>query len=422
MKSFPRKGLSDQSPEASAVPRTQRSSLRCQAAVVVLALLLLAPWLLVGHARAQQLSLNSNFLGQGVTMGELSDLALVSPTEGWAVGYSAPCSSSRASSCTPLLRHYLDGTWGAVALPFPGWLNTLSMLSATDGWAGGYDGLLLHYDGHTWQRVAEAQGATFLQLHMVSDTDGWAIGYPQGAPTIEVLHYDGHTWTPQALLSGLTLGQQYELSAQALAMVSPSEGWVVGALVQQVREGTPPTAPRTGGGEVILHYLAGQWSLAARIPDGNLTTISMASATEGWAMGNTEDTRPATPIPAVQQTPLVLRYTQGRWKQIANPIPNPDVCCLSTVTMRSVSDGWAAGPESGISPRPLATMLHYTEHQWKTVPMPVVTGTSATITRIAMTSATEGWAVGAFTRFGTPDRTAPLFLHYQKGVWSLLDA
>lgn len=351
----------------------------------------------------------------------LNDLAFVSPTEGWAVGAAAPCGTNRASGCTPLLRHYLHGTWVSVPLPFSGWLNTLSMLSVSDGWIGGYDGLLLHYDGHTWQQMVEAQGTTFLQLHMFSDTNGWAIGYPQGATTIEVLHYDGHTWTPQAPLSHLSLGQQYELSAQALAMVSPSEGWVVGALVQQVREGTPSTAPRTAGGAVILHYMAGQWILAKRIPDGNLTTISMASATEGWAMGNTEGTRPATPTPAVQQTPLVLHYAQGQWKQMTNPVSNPDVCCLDTVTMRSISDGWAAGPESGVSPRPLATMLHYTGRQWKAAPMPVVVGTSATITRIVMTSATEGWAVGAFTRFGSPDRTAPLILHYQRGTWSFLD-
>lgn len=379
---------------------------------------LLAPWLLAGQARAAAPQVSSHSAVSGPGNG-LSDLALVSSTEGWAVGYAEPCATSRARSCVPLLRHYLNGTWSSVPLPFPGWLTTISLLSARDGWAGGYDGLLLHYDGVTWQQVTTQQNLSFLQLQMLSDTDGWAIGFSDASPGSSIWRYNGHTWTPQAPLSGLSLGRQYKLTAQALAMVSPTEGWVTGALIQQVQDGAPATAPRVNGGAVILHYTAGHWNSSTRIPNGNLTTISMASAADGWAMGNTEGTRPATPTPSVQQTPLLLHYTQGRWKQVANPVPNPTVCCLSTVTMCSASDGWAAGPESGIEPRPIATMLHYTGRQWQVVRVPLLTQTRVTITRIAMTSPTEGWAVGSLTRWGTPDSTTPLILRYQHGAWNL---
>ena len=387
----------------------------------LLSLSLLAPRLQVSPAQAVELPMSSLSGVQGPWNG-WSDLAFVSPTEGWAVGYAEPCATNLLSSCTPRLKHYLQGAWSAVPLAFPGWLTTISMLSPRDGWAGGYDGLLLHYDGVTWQHQALAQRVSLLHLQMLSDTDGWAVGSTNTSNGTGVWYYDGQTWTQEGPRSMRLQGTQYDLTIQALAMVSPTEGWATGMLVQQ-QSGTHPTAPQRYGGAVVLHDLAGRWSLAARIPDGNLTTLSMTSATEGWAMGNTEGTQPATPTPAVKETPLLLHYTQGHWKQVANPVANPLVCCLSTVTMRVASDGWAAGPESGLEPLPLTAMVHYTGGRWTNVHMPVVVNTSATITRIVMTSSTEGWAGGALTRTssrtGAPDATTPLILHYQHGVWNI---
>jgi len=294
------------------------------------------------------------------------------------------------------------------------------MLSASDGWAGGGDGLLLHYDGHTWQQAANPLKISFSHLQMFSDTDGWAVGSTDQLGTA-IWHYDGGIWTPEGPHTLALQGTPYDVSMQALAMVSPTEGWAAGMLIGQVSSGTPPTAPRTNGGAVLLHYSAGHWSLATRIPDGLVSAISMASATEGWAMGDTENTRPATPTPAVHETPLLLHYSRGRWRQVANPVLNPTVCCLDTVTMRSASDGWAAGPESGLEPLPIATMMHYTGGRWVAVRMPMLAQTDATIARIVMISATEGWAVGSLRRFNidAADVTTPLILHYQRGEWRL---
>lgn len=380
------------------------------AAVLILALL--APRLFVSRAQAVGSQTSSESVAPGVWNG-LSDLAFVSPTEGWAVGYGEPCATPLPLSCTPLLRHYLHGVWSAAPLAFPGWLNTISMLSARDGWAGGYNGLLLHYDGHIWQQVANSPKLSLMRLQMFSDTDGWAIAGSDQSGTA-IWRYDGGTWTPEGPRTLAFLGASYDVSMQALAMISPTEGWAAGLLI-----GASAPASHSGGGSVLLHYSTRRWILATRIPDGLVSAISMTSAVEGWAMGNTEGTRPATPTPAVQEAPLLLHYSQGRWKEIANPVPNPTVCCLDTVTMRSASDGWAAGPESGVEPRPIATMMHYTGGRWAAARMPLLSQAKATIARIVMTSATEGWAVGSLTRWGTPDNTALLILHYQRGAWSL---
>ena len=387
----------------------------------VLLTVALASHLLIGPALAQQ---GAQARGVPTAQGPWngwSDLAFVSPTEGWAVGYAEPCATSLASSCVPLLKHYLHGVWSSVSLPFSGWLTTISMLSARDGWAGGPD-MLLHYDGVTWQHVANEQHLSFLQLQMLSDTDGWAI--TSGATgSIAISHYDGQTWQPQGLPTITHQGTRYDLLPQALAMVSPTEGWATAMIVRSVGSSTTLAAPQTYEGAVILQYRAGRWSLAAQIPQGDLSAISMASATEGWAMGNTEDTQPATPTPAVHQTPLLLHYSRGRWQRVANPVTNPVVCCLSTVTIRTASDGWAAGPESGLEPRPLATMMHYTRGRWTGVPMPTRGSAKATITRMVMTSASDGWAVGSLNSMSIdhPDFTTPLMLRYHQGAWSLID-
>ncbi len=377
--------------------------------------------------RALGPDMHSNLPTQGASFSELSDLAMVSSTEGWAVGYAEPCSSGRMSSCHPLLKHNLHSTWSSVPLPFSGALNTVSMLSATDGWAGGYEGLLLHYDGHAWQHLTDPQGISFLHLQMFSDTDGWAIGAPREPAGTEILHDEGGTWTAQVLPTSLGTGMQYDLSPQALAMLSPQEGWAVGSLIPRLRGGTSTTSPRAAGGAVTLHYRAGHWTISTFIPDADLQSISMSSATEGWAVGDTETTKlegPTTPRPTEVQTPLLLHYTRGKWLQEANPINNPMIDFLNTVSMTSMTDGWSAGPQGGLAPLPLATMLHYNGRRWSEVRMPMLTNTGAMINRIAMISATEGWAVGSLTRagIGTSDVTTPLILHYQHGAWSLYDS
>src|SRR5262249_32770629 len=89
------------------------------------------------------------------------DLAMSSLDEGWAVGEAYSLSSSGAPNAG-LLMHYSHCHWQQEGPTFPNLLlNSVTMLSTTDGWASGSSGgyssnptqLLLHYSGGQWQRV-----------------------------------------------------------------------------------------------------------------------------------------------------------------------------------------------------------------------------------------------------------------------------
>jgi hypothetical protein len=62
----------------------------------------------------------------------LSSVAMVSATEGWAVGVGT-------------ILHYSAGRWEAERSPTPDNLADVSMVSSTEGWAVGVGGEILHF-------------------------------------------------------------------------------------------------------------------------------------------------------------------------------------------------------------------------------------------------------------------------------------
>src|SRR5579875_3963223 len=87
---------------------------------------------------------------------QLSGLAMISPTQGWAVGATEP-NASPNTSCIVL--QYQNGVWENTRIPFAGQLNSVSMVSASEGWAVGFvynsdysavNSLLLHYHNGAW--------------------------------------------------------------------------------------------------------------------------------------------------------------------------------------------------------------------------------------------------------------------------------
>jgi hypothetical protein len=55
-------------------------------------------------------------------------------------------------------------------------LNSIDMISSTDGWAVGSDGIIIHWDGVSWSNVTSPTGAWLSCVDMVSSTDGWIVG------------------------------------------------------------------------------------------------------------------------------------------------------------------------------------------------------------------------------------------------------
>ena len=125
---------------------------------------------------------------------------MVSASEGWAVGVlPRPERGSGGGDATrpdnALVLRYHDGTWEEQAR-FPGPVDTftgfngIAMVSASEGWAVGTGGLIVHYSHGVWTRVASPTSQALLSVAMVSAAEGWAVG-DHGT----ILHYVGGAWS-----------------------------------------------------------------------------------------------------------------------------------------------------------------------------------------------------------------------------------
>lgn len=127
----------------------------------------------------------------------LFDLAMLSPTKGWAVGQLAggmgihPAHQQQA-----LIESCVQGRWqNAARFASPAGtrehsLYSLALVSASEGWAVGSDGLIVHGQNGTWTQVASPTDQTLWSVGMVSPTEGWAVG-DQGT----ILHYQNDAWS-----------------------------------------------------------------------------------------------------------------------------------------------------------------------------------------------------------------------------------
>ncbi len=233
----------------------------------------------------------------------LRAIQMRSADEGWIVGevegdsttiQTGPNSSSTYPSTPPtgLLLHLSRGQW-TVQATFPNTtLSDIAMTSAGDGWAVGNDHtyrfqsddpspfdsthmLLLRSSAGRWQRVTvpladpSRLSGTLSHIVMRSPDDGWISGASDGgvsssvgdAPqTAVLLHYTGGRWietqTP-------VIAHRFHYSVSSLAVMAAGDVWAVGASLLPREDGVP-----SGGGgftptivPLILHYHDGAWSV-----------------------------------------------------------------------------------------------------------------------------------------------------------------
>lgn len=122
---------------------------------------------------------------------------MLSPTEWWAVGQLAggmgvhPARPEQA-----LIESCAQGRWQHAAhFASPAGkrdysLYGLALVSASEGWAVGSDGLIVHGHSGTWTQVASSTDQTLWSVVMVSPTEGWAVR-EQGT----ILHYHRGVWS-----------------------------------------------------------------------------------------------------------------------------------------------------------------------------------------------------------------------------------
>jgi hypothetical protein len=388
---------------------------------------------------------------------ELTSVAIVSPTEGWAVG-----ERSVGTGNVAVIYHYTGGLWAPVSVPWKVSLQSVSAVSPSDVWAvgspsgsnpGGDPVMILHYNGSSWAPVSIPPSTGMLQsIDMVSANEGWAVssgaglgnGGPYAPNDSAILHYQAGTWTPQPVPPIPGFSAPYTVDLYGVSMLSVSEGWAVGEAQSVIQSGDSATSGASAPTGVILQYTGGQWKVQRVIASKVLRSVSMVTPTEGWAVGETDTFfhNPYDPNPndslVESAAHLLLHYTGGQWHEVAKPVGNPvyQSGTLGHIVMVSAAEGWAVGDYPGSydtqpdSADNTIILLHYSGGRWTQVRQPVILHRYfAYVNGIAMVSASEGWAVGSaiwppedglpLSSGGFEPKITPLILHYLNGTWSV---
>jgi hypothetical protein len=186
---------------------------------------------------------------------QVGQVVMTSATDGWAIGEKQ---ASGSAGNPNLLLHYDGQTWSEVDSTglaqsgpvFPLYLSDIAMISATDGWLVGTipgpngvsaGALLFHYDGKQWSKVNTPldaiQGGQVTSLSLASDGAGWLAGNIRGNQSF-FLQLSGGTWKQVDSPTGEFVSQVFTFSA--------NDAWAIG--------------PGIGQGQLfLLHYHNGAW-------------------------------------------------------------------------------------------------------------------------------------------------------------------
>ncbi|MFL6118002.1 MAG: hypothetical protein ACJ73U_00095 [Actinophytocola sp.] len=223
----------------------------------------------------------------------LSAVDAVSARDVWAVG-SGMGAPDPDFHYVPVIAHYDGTTWSFVPAPAPPAtsvyaLTDIDMISATDGWAVGWQGrlsvgatqpLVMRWRNGRWVTVTLPDvGGDFTMLHHVyarAGDDVWAVGYENDSAL--VLHFDGTRWSRIAVPHGGAAGESNDL--RAVTAVSAGEVWAVGFTC----------LPGGGGGEcqpLILHLAGGSWQVVPTAGDRGtyLLDVVARESNDVWVVG-----------------------------------------------------------------------------------------------------------------------------------------
>lgn len=305
-------------------------------------------------------------------------------------------------------------TWSAVSSPVIENLNSVDMVSANEGWAVGENGTVLRYDGKDWTLFSAPVTATtrLYALAMSSAANGWAVGQDNTPPySAVIIRWNGTAWEAVPVPS-----PPWPVALQDVSVPNEASAWIAGG-VFVCAVGPPPCTPEAAFG-TILHWDGNEWIFYS-ISNTFLSSISMLSDTDGWAVGLEVD--PTTK----QQRSRILHWNGISWTTVDHPITEypagnihfilEEVSALDPNTAWSAVSGknqflrwdgnsWTAF-NSPVSGRPSIAVLssnnawavgdegdigHWDGHFWNSKTSPI----TSRLASISMVSAFDGWAVG----------------------------
>jgi hypothetical protein len=187
-----------------------------------------------------------------------SDLDMLSPNNGWAVGLNGA------------ITHWNGSVWSQVASGTNSNLNAIAMVNSSDGWAVGDNGTILRWDGNSWSTYSSTISANLLEIDMVSANEGWIIGQNT------ILFWDGNSWSSYTP----PLADQFN----DIHMLSATDGWIVGnGSLLQYQTNDPKLT--------VLSYSSGAPGSYFNVLGQNFPADSMAEIrVNGQVLGTTQVT------------------------------------------------------------------------------------------------------------------------------------
>jgi photosystem II stability/assembly factor-like uncharacterized protein len=269
-------------------------------------------------------------------------------------------------------------------------LNGVALVSGSDGWAVGNSGTIQHFDGSSWTLIAsgstsDVAGVSFGPPSSPNANSGFAVGGSAG--TASALYYGGVSWFP--IMNGLSGPSAQRLSS--VFEVNPTDAWAVDSVTGAFWHWTGSAGSgggwtnlgsasaglnsvfmtgstdgwAVGMGGIIYRYSGGGWTLYTTVAQ-SLNSVFMLDQNEGWAVG---------------AGGAFYHYTSGLWTGPISPAPTNQN--LNSVYMLTSNEGWAVGASG--------TVLHYLNGGWTLVQNP--SGPSQDLNSVSFAGGI-GWAVG----------------------------
>ena len=305
-----------------------------------------------------------------------------------------------------------DGSWNIVQSPnvgepggdFDNGLSSLAVVSPSDIWAVGNWGtygaarstLAMRWNGSSWTKFNTPNGSNevnwLLSADAIASNNVWAVGYsatnPPEQSTSKTLieRWNGSAWSvvpspnPNVPLPG---GAPISNELYGVAAVSANDVWAVG-LSRNV----------TDGRTLIVHWNGTTWSVVPSPHPGTyswLRSISVVAPNDIWAAGTYYNNG--------NQVTLILRWNGTTWNIVPSPNDGPFVQELFKIRAVSTNDVWAVGYHNqvfGFSQHFQTSIFHWNGTAWSVVPSPDVNQLNNYLWSVDGTSATDAWAVGFY--------------------------
>jgi hypothetical protein len=263
-----------------------------------------------------------------------NDVQFISPSAAWAVG--------QIDQMRSVIAYWNGRQWINQFVPSNMKLESVSMISETEGWAVGAAGVTLHWDGQLWRLVPTPTYHGFLYgVHALAPDQVWAVGSLWEAPYGSLIwRYDGHEWLDVPVTTTERLN--------AVQMLSLTDGWAVG------NAGT------------ILRWDGDEWREVPSPDNYHYRALYMLDSNNGWAVGYSYGGG------------NIVRWDGESWQTVEAGNPPP----LYGIHMSTADEGWAAGADG--------TLLHWDGNEWTPAPLPI----RRHIHGVSFVEG-AGWAVGA---------------------------